>query len=85
MVGQHHGLEAAAVDSGIGNFLQVRCMGGDAEETSLAGLHQAVEGFVQVFVHESVDAVAGMHMGDVNVVGFESAQGAFNGCHVVGD
>ena len=74
VVGEHHHVEAAGVDGGVGDLLEVRRVRADAEEAHLALLLQPVERLVDVGRHQALDAIAGVDVDEVDVVGLQALE-----------
>ena len=75
VIGEHHDVEAVAVDGRVGDLFEVGCVRRDAEEADLALLLQSIEGLVDVRIEESVDGVAGVDVNEVDPIGLEPFAG----------
>ena len=85
VVREHHDVEAPGVDGGFHYLHEVRRVGREADEAELALFAQAVGGFVEVRVHDALDGVARVHVGEVRVIGAQAPEAVFDDLLVVGD
>ena len=69
IIGDHDDIKAVAVHGVTHNFFEPRGMGRDTQKTEFALLLESIEGFVDVRVHEALDGIAGVNMGQVKIVG----------------